>query len=528
MAVYKYFWLSDNFCEGVLQKNKLNTAQRINASRLKACHYRFSHNHIFLNFIKPFNLALVYHNKKTMTMQNTWQHLYWRAGFGANWQDLTKASTTSLQAEVKRLIKQAQQTPQPIKVMEGTTPKFEQARAMDKSERQKIIKELRKNVFLLNLAWIKEMAQTNNLLLEKMTLFWHGHFACKQRNVYHAQIHLHTLRSHALGSFRKLLHAIAKDPAMINFLNNQQNKKNSPNENFAREVMELFSLGRGNYTEQDIKEAARAFTGWGVNGDEFMFRRIFHDFGSKTFFGKKGNFSGEEIIDIILAKKETAQFITQKIYHFFVSEHLPPARLSELSDIFYQTDYDIAALMEKIFTADWFYEEVNQGNRIKAPVELIAGMMRQLDLRFGNEKALIFIQKVLGQMLFDPPNVAGWKGGQAWIDSSTLMFRLRLPEIILKAAEIGIDDKEDDDVQNENLRANLKNITASINWESLQKNIKTKDTTDSYTFIEGFLLQKKPKINRNEVINHLKADDKLEQIQKITTWLLSMPEYQLC
>ncbi len=461
-------------------------------------------------------------------MQNTWQHLYWRAGFGASWQDLARLKNSSLQAEVKRLIKQAQQKPEFIKVMEGKTPNLEEIRTMDKPERQQLVKETRKKVFLLNLAWIKEMAQTNNPLLEKMTLFWHGHFACKQRNVFHAQIHLHTLRSHALGSFRKLLHAVAKDPAMINFLNNQQNKKNSPNENFAREVMELFSIGRGNYTEQDIKEAARAFTGWGVNGDEFVFRRIFHDFGAKTFFGKTGNFSGEEIIDMILAKKETARFITQKIYHFFVGDNLSAARLNELSDTFYQADYDIATLMEKIFTADWFYEEVNQGSLIKAPVELIAGMMRQLDLQFGNEASLIFIQKVLGQTLFDPPNVAGWKGGQAWIDSSTLMFRLRLPEIILKAAEIGIEDKEDDDVQNENLRANLKNITASINWASLQQKIKSKDAHENYTFIQDFLLQKKPKMNSNEVINNLKDGDGLEQIQKITAWLLSVPEYQLC
>lgn len=461
-------------------------------------------------------------------MQDTWQHLYWRAGFGANWQDLEQTKNASLQAEVKKYIIQAQQKPQFIKVMEGKTPNFEEVRALDKTERQKLIKEVRKSVFLLNLAWIKEMAQTRTPLLEKMTLFWHGHFACKQRNVYHAQIHLHTLRSHALGSFRKLLHAVAKDPAMINFLNNQQNKKNSPNENFAREVMELFSIGRGNYTEQDIKEAARAFTGWGVNGDEFVFRRIFHDFGSKNFFAKKGNFSGEEIIDMILENKQTAQFITQKIYHFFVSDNLPKARLSELADFFYKTDYDIAALMEKIFTADWFYEEANQGVRIKSPVELIVGMMRQLDLKFGNETSLIFIQKILGQTLFDPPNVAGWKGGQAWIDSSTLMFRLRLPEIILKAAEIGIDDKEDDDVQNQNLRANLKNITASINWTQLQKKIKNKDAIENYGLIQDFLLQKKPKINPNEVIAHLKDDDGLEQIQKITAWLLSVPEYQLC
>lgn len=169
---------------------------------------------------------------------------------------------------------------------------------------------------------------------------------------------LDIIRVNALGSFKDLLHDVSKSAAILNFLNASQNKKDHPNENFAREVMELFTMGRGNYTETDIKEAARAFTGWSANiKGEFIFRRFQHDDGAKTVLGNTGRFEGEDILDLLLKEKQTATFITQKIYKFFVNETVDKQKVEWLANRFYKNDYHIGKLMDDIFTADWFYDE---------------------------------------------------------------------------------------------------------------------------------------------------------------------------
>src|SRR6185436_19949343 len=192
---------------------------------------------------------------------------------------------------------------------------------------------------------------TDAQLREKMAFFWHGHFACRNLNVFYQQGLLDIIRSNALGNFRTMLHEVSKSAAMLNYLNNQQNRKDHPNENFAREVMELFTLGRGNYSEDDIKNAARAFTGWAsIPKGEFIFRRNQHDFGTKTVLGKTGNLTGEEVLDILLEQKQTAKHITQKMYKFFVSDTIDANHVEWLADRFYKSDYDISKLTEDIFT----------------------------------------------------------------------------------------------------------------------------------------------------------------------------------
>ena len=263
------------------------------------------------------------------------------------------------------------------------------------------------------------MTNTEAQLREKMSLFWHGHFACRVINSYFQQELLHIIRENATGNFGSMLKAISKSPAMLQFLNNQQNRKSHPNENFAREVMELFTMGRGNYTENDVKEAARAFTGWGFNlQGEFVFRKQQHDDGKKTFLGKSGNFNGDDILDILLEQKQTARFITKKIYRYFVNEKVDEEKIKILSEQFYESGYDIEKLLTNIFTAGWFYEDHNIGNKIKLPVELIFGIRRLLPLDMENEDAQLLFQKVFQEVLFLPPNVAGLAGGKNWIDSS--------------------------------------------------------------------------------------------------------------
>lgn len=307
---------------------------------------------------------------------------------------------------------------------------------MELSEEAKM--ELREDdeqrVIDLRNEWIYRMASAGtDVLREKMVLFWHGHFACKCPASGVAISYLDTLQKHALGSFRELLMAIAQEPAMIRFLNNQQNRKGNPNENFARELLELFTMGEGNYSERDIKEAARAFTGWSSSFDgRFIFRRQQHDYGEKTFMGERGRFNGDDIIGIILAKQQTADYVASRLYTYFVNEEPDAIRIAELGKVLYQSNYNIQRTMEHLFSSDWFYQEKHIGTRIKSPVELLVQHVKLFNLRFENPRALLFLQNAMGQVLLDPPNVAGWPSDQAWINNSTLMLRLNLAAYLLQ------------------------------------------------------------------------------------------------
>jgi len=360
-----------------------------------------------------------------------------------------------------------------------------------------------------------------------MSLFWHGHFACRILNSRLAAAELNILRKHGLGKFRDLVLTIARDPAMIRYLNNQQNKKKKPNENFARELMELFTIGRGQYTEQDVKEAARAFTGWSSNlQGEFVFRANQHDYGSKVFFGKSGNFDGTDIIDLILERRETAEFLTAKIYRYFVNEHLDKEIVRELAAEFYRSDYDIGRLMRTIFSSDWFYRSENIGARIKSPVELLAGMIRSLGLTLDQPLALLPVQKALGQVLFNPPNVAGWPGGKSWIDNSTLMLRLNLSTYLARAEELSFRPKAD---LTESMPAGrIGRLRASVDWPSLAGLIHDEHPPAAAEALAGYFLQVpspvEPAIWTRVVENNTGED----QLRRLTGAVMALPEYQVC
>ncbi|HEY0732994.1 MAG TPA: DUF1800 domain-containing protein, partial [Chitinophagaceae bacterium] len=391
----------------------------------------------------------------SLTNQLKNQHLLWRAGFGPAVEQLGDLSKYTPKQFYKALVKASDKKPVFIDVADdylkglvmGIEEVGRQARKeMDADQRKMIQQKNRQGVRNLNMYWMHEMVNTSAQLREKMAFFWHGHFACRNLNVFYQQGLLDIIRRNALGNFGTMLKEVSRSAAMLNFLNNQQNRKDHPNENFAREVMELFTLGRGHYSENDIKDAARAFTGWGANiQGEFVFRKFQHDFGTKTVLGRTGNFDGEEVLDILLEEKQTAKYLSQKIYKFFVNENLDKEKADWLADRFYKNGYDIAKLLEDIFTSDWFYDEKNIGSKIKSPVELLVGIQRMLPMKLENEEALMVLQRVLGQLLFYPPNVAGWPGGKSWIDSSSLMMRLRIPKLINDVDEMNVSPKADDD-----------------------------------------------------------------------------------
>lgn len=419
-----------------------------------------------------------------------------------------------------------------------------QRNELNADEKKMLQQKLREGVRNLNLAWMREMVNSGAQLREKMSFFWHGHFACRNLNVYFQQGLVNVIRDNALGSFRDLLHEVSKTAAMLNFLNNQQNRKDHPNENFAREVMELFTLGRGNYTEEDIKESARAFTGWSANFQgEFIFRRFQHDYGDKTFLGKTGNFDGDDILDIILEQKQTARFISQKLYKFFVNENIPdPEKTEWLANRFYNSNYDISKLMEDIFTSDWFYDEKNIGTKIKSPIELLVGIQRMLPMKLENEDALIVLQRILDQMLFYPPNVAGWPGGKTWIDSSSLMMRMRIPQLINDTDEMNVKPKDDDDqmmgrrdtevytMKKQGMAGIPKKqqINATVDWDLYLKNFEKTDKDKLIDGISKYLLQTKSEVSDDTIRQYADTDSRESFIKSVTIQIMSTPEYQLC
>lgn len=474
------------------------------------------------------------------------QHLLWRAGFGPMAEEIHQLDSVSTGSYVKALMKGSSKPPVYIDVAEsaikglvmGVEEIGRQQARLDEEQRRKLRQQSREDLKSLNLTWMNEMVNSDAQLREKMALFWHGHFASRNINILYQQQLLDVIRRNALGNFGDLLRGVSKSAAMINFLNNNQNRKNHPNENFAREVMELFTLGRGNYTENDIKEAARAFTGWGANiPGEFVFRRYQHDEGKKTVLGKSGNFDGDDILNILLENKQTATFISRKIYRFFVNEEADENKVQWLANRFYQSNYNIRSLMEDIFTSEWFYDPKNIGSRIKSPIELMAGIQRMLPMEIQNQEVLLLLQRLLGQILFFPPNVAGWPGGKNWIDSSSLMLRLRLPKMIDAKDELTMSPKDDDDqmmgmkdrpaAKGMN-RGTGQPIKAVVHWETFTKNFSRVSNENLVPTIAQVLLQNYGKINEPAIRKYMDNSSRESAVRTAALQLMSTPEYQLC
>ena len=297
---------------------------------------------------------------------------------------------------------------------------------------------LRSNVLetkRLALWWANRMVTTPRPLEEKMTLFWHGHFATSEGKVRDYRLMLaqnRMLRRLATGSFRNLLLGIMRDPAMLVYLDNGQNVKDHPNENFGRELLELFTMGVGNYTERDIREASRAFTGWTNDVTSFRFDSSLHDDRPKEFLGRKGRFGGEGIIDIILEQPATAEFIASKIYRFFVRADISVPMREALGKLLAKSGYEIRPLLKTIFLSRDFYSSLSVGTQIKSPVQLVVSTYRKLGVsRAPTVPDFNQLTGRLGQSLLYPPNVAGWEGGRTWITPASLLDRGNLLRSVL-------------------------------------------------------------------------------------------------
>ena len=370
------------------------------------------------------------------------RHLLNRTGFGATDAEIVEYAGLERAQAVERLLagvrREASIAP-PAFVNEPFVP-FYRLRQMSAEERQAAQRKLFEQGFELRAWWLREMLATPSPLTERMTLFWHNHFATSQQKVRSTQLMYRQnvlLRREALGNFAALLHAIGRDPAMLIYLDNAGSRRQAPNENFAREVMELFTLGEGHYSEADVKEAARAFTGWSLDRDsgEFVYRRIWHDYGEKTVVGARGRLDGDEVLDILLARPETAEFVAAKVWKEFVSPTPDREEVRRWAAVFRGARYEVKPLLRTVLNSDAFWSPAHRAALIKSPLDLVAGTMRTFAIHPFDLRPAVFACAALGQNPFSPPNVKGWPGGDAWIDSATLLGRKQWLERIFRGAD---------------------------------------------------------------------------------------------
>jgi uncharacterized protein (DUF1800 family) len=371
------------------------------------------------------------------------RHLLNRTGFGATQAEIERYAPMTREQAVRKLLSETRTraiTPPPSWATDSEASIRRPGADASEMERKLFQQEQIRKGLELRGWWVREMLDTPSPLTERMTLFWHNHFVSSQQKVRLAQLMYRqnvTLRANALGSFGTLLHVIARDPAMVVYLDSAQNRKGTPNENFAREVMELFTLGEGNYGEQDVKEAARAFTGWSLDRatGEFMFRPFIHDYGTKSVLGRSGNFDGDRVLDILLEQDQAAEFLTRKLWREFVSPDPDAAEVRRIARRFRESRYDIKVALHELLTSDAFYAPANRGTLIKSPIDLVVGTLRQFDLKAAEPIPFAVAAAGMGQNLFSPPNVKGWPGEEAWINSTTLLARKAFLDRVFRSAD---------------------------------------------------------------------------------------------
>jgi len=346
-------------------------------------------------------------------------HLLRRAGFGASRAELDAAVARGYDATLDRLLQPPDGSDAADEIVSQIPVPM---RRLDQAQRW----------------WLVRMRYTSRPLVEKMTLFWHGHFTTAISKVSNGNLQLmrqltDSFRTQAFGNFRELLGTATRDSTMSIWLDGRFNHRDAPNENFGRELMELFTLGIGNYTEDDVKAAARAFTGWTFDGEhKFRFDASDHDDGSKTFLGRDGTFNGDDILDILAGHPATATFLATKLARFFVSDPPDPGLVQTLAQTYLDTNQEIRPVLRALVKSDAFSNPAVRHSVIKSPAELVAGTLRTLDIQTSGTE-LPALMAALGQELFNPPNVAGWPGGTAWIATSTMLARSNMANSIAMA-----------------------------------------------------------------------------------------------
>ncbi len=435
-------------------------------------------------------------------------HLYRRAAFGATWSQLQQALADGPQKTIDALLAGGADQDGFARQMAQTAQSLG---ANDENQ--------------LRAWWLYRLLHTPHPLQEKLTLFWHNHFAtsnAKVRNTVAMREQNELLRRHALGKFDALLQGISKDPAMLVWLDTNLNKKGNANENYARELMELFSLGIGNYTERDVREAARAFTGWEVRDGKYRLNSSQHDAGEKQFRGRSGRFGGEEVVQMCLEQDACPRFIVTKLFRFLVSETIEPTPelIEPLARQYRESGFDTGKLVAMVLRSNLFFSAAAYRSQIKSPVDFAVGIVRALDGRVGT-LPLADALEGLGQRLFAPPSVKGWDGGTSWVNANMLLLRHNLA--------LAITSTQDD-------RFGRRTDPAKI---ARQHNRQSAEELMAF-FSQLFLQDDLPQATREKLVEYLRdakgqsypvywtADDRENQrIRAACHLLLTQPEFQL-
>ena len=485
------------------------------------------------------------------------RHLLWRAGFGGTPAQIQTLASWGPETSVDYLLTYDQvadpQPPTPTtfdptimrppseeerrEYRRAQQLRDENALARFRLRRQDAQRLDRQQMRDIQKWWLARMIETPRPLQEKLTLFWHGHFATSYRtieNSYHMFQQNQLFRTRAAGNFADLMFQIIRDPAMLAYLDNNDSKKGQPNENLARELMELFGLGVGNYSEADIKEGARALTGYTFDDDRFVFRAEDHDTGSKRILGVSGPMDGDDFVKAILARRDCSTFLCRKLYRFFAEDIDVEADTRDLPDGAYSTirsmqramlatKYEIKPTLRELFLSEHFYSPKVMAGQIKSPAMLGVGAVRSLGTPVRDLSIMLDALDLMGQSLFFPPSVAGWDGGRAWINTSTLFVRQNLLAYLLTGKKPhGYDALADQETYDpSDLVTQLGEALAGA----------ASDPVSVASYLLRFTVGRASNANVETISGFLNQHGRRVSPETLTGALLlisAMPEYQLC
>jgi Protein of unknown function (DUF1800) len=451
-------------------------------------------------------------------------HVYRRAAFGPTHDELRDAVTVGLDVTLEKLFAVPKEPVARGPVIQGPPPLHPMTGQPD----------VTLHAAVLRAAWLGRMIDGTEPVREKLALFWHNHFATGIQKVNDASLmerQGELLFRHALGSFRQMLKDVSRDPAMQVWLDSNQNVKAHPNENYAREVMELFTLGVGNYTEKDVQEAARAFTGWHTIAGYFTFNKAEHDFGEKTVLGQRGTWDGDDILRILLEQGPCVKFLVRKLYRFLVNETADPpdAFLAPLADAFRQSDYDIAVPVRTILRSKHFFSDHAYRQKVKWPVEYALGVARAIGVGITGRitmspYSLLGVLELMGQQLYAPPNVKGWEAGRSWLNTATVLARHNFAHGLVNG--LG-------DVNEYPKRLNLRTFFPTANPLAFARRLGISEPGKFVDFFAGLLLPGdcRPEV-RAKLVAHIgdaspDSEAYAQRCRDTLFVLLTLPEYQL-
>jgi len=505
---------------------------------------------------------------------NAAAHLLWRAGFGGTWQEAVELADLGLDSAVDRLVfyEPSVNVPSPecSAQPEETSQAFEERlrgildEDIRQNERHMRYQEERNQIRDLKLWWLDRMVSSSLSdaaippLEEKLTLFWHSHFATGYEDKINATYPLwqqnQMFRALAISPLPDQLNALIRDPAMLVWLDNASSHRNNPNENFARELMELFSMGVGNYTEKDVKESARAFTGYSVDRETwtFQFREGAHDPGEKTFLGQTGPFRGEDIVSIICQQPATANFMARKLLQYFVCTNPDQEMIEALAERYRVTEYNLRDVLRTLFRSQYFYSGRAANAVVKSPVCLALGALKAMRAPMPMDEVFLGALRVMGQDLFFPPDVNGWPGGGDWINSNTLLIRYNFANFLMNGVSADefktLERKAVDRTQSRREFVESERKLETVDWKpgehlkasgEIRRMLTSKDIVDY--FIREFLQREPSKDLRAALIQLAETDGAggrrpmsvqdsnfNERARGIVHLIMSSPDYQLC